>query len=83
MTFRNTQYFYLLIYENELIVVNRLTQKIDSKRFIDKKISPVVKMIDLATTNFFVMAQSDVLQLTVIDEVKNSWVHLVGLKRWA
>ena len=82
MTFRNSQYFYFLIYENEIIVVNRLTKKIDSKRFIDKKVTTNIKMIDLATHNFYLMVGPDVFQLTLIDELKNSWIHLVQMKRY-
>ena len=82
MNFRNSRYFYFLIYNNEVIVINRLTSKVDQKRFIDQKISSNVKMVDLATNNFFLMAGPDVFQLNVIDEIKNSWIHLVTLKRW-
>ena len=81
MTFRNSRYFYFLIYQNEIIVINRLTKKIDQKRFIDQKISSGVKMIDLATNNFFLMTDSDVFQLNIIDELKSSWIHLIKLKR--
>jgi hypothetical protein len=81
MTFRTSQYFYFLIYENEVIIVNRLTQKIDSKRFIEQKINSNIKMIDLATNNFYLMVAHDVYQLTIIDELKSSWIHLVNMKR--
>lgn len=81
MTFWNSRYFYFLVFENEIIIVNRLTLKIDSKRFIDQRISSSAKMVDLTSNNFLLMVEDDVLQLTIIDELKSSWTHLIRLRR--
>lgn len=81
MTFWNSRYFYFLVYEHEIIVVNRLTLRIDSKRFIENRISSSTKMIDLTSNNFLLMVEDDVMQLNIIDELKSSWIHLVRLKR--
>lgn len=81
MTFWNSRYFYFLVYEHEIIVVNRLTLQIDSKRFIENRISSSTKMIDLTSNNFLLMVEDDVMQLNIIDELKSSWTHLIRLKR--